>query len=260
MSLVLPPGTILQHMYLTERLRALPVGRFVEVGVGNGHLSALLLDLGWQGAGYDLSEEALVRARERLAPALAAGRLHLHHGDWLQAAEAEPVDLVISSMVLEHLPEAAEARYFERCREALAPGGRAILFVPASMKHWGIEDDIAGHLRRYTAQTLQARLAELGWHAEHTAGLTYPLSNWLMPLSNLLVNRSERHKLALGVQERTESSGRRDVLLKTRFPPVLGLVLNPITLYPLHLLQKAMSGHADALVLYAECLPDGRVA
>ena len=46
---VLPPGTLLQHMYLRERLRDRPAGTFVEVGVGSGHMSRLLLDLGWSG-------------------------------------------------------------------------------------------------------------------------------------------------------------------------------------------------------------------
>ncbi|MDB5097069.1 MAG: conserved hypothetical methyltransferase [Cyanobacteria bacterium RYN_339] len=255
MAKVLPPGTILQHLYLAERLRTRPPGRFVEIGVGEGHLARRLLSLGWQGDGYDLSAESLARAGANLADEVATGKLRLHHANWLTATEAQPVDLVISCMVLEHLDEQAEARYFERCREALAPGGLAVLFVPASMDHWGIEDDIAGHLRRYTAAGLSERLAGLGWRAAHTAGLTYPLSNWLLPLSNALVNRSERQKLALGVQERTEASGHRDVPMKTRFPSVLGLALNDVTMYPLHVLQKACRANPGAMVLYAECEP-----
>jgi SAM-dependent methyltransferase len=255
MAPILPPGTILQHLYLAERLRSRPPGRFVEIGVGEGHLARRLLALGWQGAGYDLSAAALARAGSLLAPEVATGRLTLHHGDWLAAPAAEPVDLVISCMVLEHLDEATVARYVERCRAALAPGGLAVLFVPASMQHWGIEDDIAGHLRRYTAEGLQARLAGLGWQVAHHAGLTYPLSNWLLPLSNFLVGRAERQKLALDVQARTEASGHRDVVGKTRFPSVLGLALNGVTMAPLHWLQKANRHHPDALVLYAECLP-----
>jgi hypothetical protein len=36
----------------------------------------------------------------------------------------------------------------------LAEGGRAVIIVPGSPRHWGVEDVIAGHLRRYTATTL----------------------------------------------------------------------------------------------------------
>lgn len=253
---VLPPGTILQHMYLKERLSARRPGTFVEVGVGSGHISRLLVDLGWRGIGYDLSGEALARAEAVLAPELATGRMALQEGNWLEAADGEPVDLVISSMVIEHLSDADEARYFARCRAALAPGGRAALFVPASMRHWGIEDDIAGHLRRYTAEGLRSRLAALGWRPDHTAGLTYPLSNLLLPVSNALVSRAERQKEALSLQARTEASGRRDVAGKTSFPSMARLLLNEATMAPFHMLQKAGRHNPNALVLYAEASPE----
>jgi SAM-dependent methyltransferase len=253
---VLPPGTILQHMYLKERLRDRPAGTFVEVGVGSGHISRLLLDLGWAGVAYDLSEEALARAEAGLAPEIAAGRMALRAGNWLDAADGGKTDLVISSMVIEHLSEADEARYFARCRDILAPGGLAVLFVPASMRHWGIEDDIAGHLRRYSADGLRARLGDLGWRAGHLAGLTYPLSNALLPLSNALVARAERQKESLSLQARTEASGRRDVAGKTSFPAVAHLLLNEATLAPFHWLQKAGRHSPNALVLYAEASPE----
>lgn len=254
---VLPPGTILQHMYLKERLRDRAPGTFIEVGVGNGHISRLLLDRGWRGVGYDLSAEAIERARPLLAPELATDTMTLEVGNWLEASVEEPVDLIISSMVIEHLPEPDEARYFERARQALAPGGRAVLFVPASMKHWGIEDEIAGHLRRYTAEGLTHRLTALGWRPEHLAGLTYPISNMLLPLSNALVTRAERQKEALSVQARTEASGRRDVVGKTTFPAGLSLLLNEVTMAPFHLWQKAARRSPDAMVLYAEATPIG---
>jgi hypothetical protein len=55
----LPPGTILQHRYLKERLSRLRPGRFVEVGCGKGFTSRVLLDAGWTGIGYDLNPDSL---------------------------------------------------------------------------------------------------------------------------------------------------------------------------------------------------------
>ena len=54
--------------------------------------------------------------------AVSAGRYQLEQRDWLEAQDAEPADLVASCMVLEHLAEADEARYLERCRKALKRG------------------------------------------------------------------------------------------------------------------------------------------
>lgn len=250
-----PPGTILQRLYVRERVRHLPPGRFVEVGVGTGGLSRELLSLGWRGEGWDLNPATAERAAATNVDAVAAGRYVVHAGDWVEAAGDDSADLVVSSMVIEHLTLEREARYFGRCREVLEPGGRAIVLVPASPKHWGIEDEIAGHLRRYTRETLRRRLEELGFRVEHLAGLTFPLSNVLLPLSNALVRRAEAHKRELPADERTRQSGARDVRFKTTFPAAARLVLNERALYPLHLLQKATRENERALVLYAEATP-----
>ena len=251
---VAPPGTILQRLFLRERLRAVPPGRFVEIGVGTGGLSHELLRLGWHGEGWDLSEEAVARSTATNAGAVDEGRYSVRRGDWLEEPGGK-ADLVASSMVIEHLPDEREARYFERCREVLSERGRAVVLVPASPQHWGIEDEIAGHKRRYTREGLTARLDEFGFDIEHIAGLTFPVSNVLLPISNALVHRSEGHKRALTEEERTRQSGTRDVAFKTTFPRALGLVLNERTLYPLHLVQKAARRSERALVLYAEATP-----
>jgi SAM-dependent methyltransferase len=249
-----PPGTILQRLYMRERLRDVVPGRFVEVGVGTGRLSRELIRLGWCGEGWDLSAKAVARTRETNASAIEARRYKVRHGDWLVEATGK-ADLVLSSMVIEHLAEAEEARYFERCQEVLAPGGRAVLFVPASPRHWGIEDEIAGHRRRYTRTNLRARLDALGFQVDHLAGLTYPISNALLPISNVLVRRAEGHKRQLSEETRTRQSGTRSVPFKTNFPRATAFILNERALYPLHVLQKLFRGSDRALVLYAEATP-----
>jgi SAM-dependent methyltransferase len=254
---VLPPGTILQFLYLRERWGDRVPGRFVEIGPGAGELSALLLGLGWKGVGYEPGPAA-ARARARNAAAVADGRYEVREEDWLTAAPDDPADLVISSMVVEHLPDEQEAAYFARAATTLRPGGRAALLVPSSPRHWGIEDDVAGHQRRYTRAGLRARLDELGWTLEHAAGLTFPLSNALLPISNRLVARAEADRLAMSELERTLHSGNREVEGKTTFPAAARLVLNERALYPLHALQKAFRRSDRALVLYAEATPTSR--
>jgi SAM-dependent methyltransferase len=242
-------------MYIRERLRGRPPGRFVEVGVGSGALSSVLLGLDWQGVAYDISLDAVVAAQKLNSDHIARGRYEVRHEDWLEAEASTRVDLVISSMVIEHLSSDKEEQYFERCRSWLRRGGLAIVLVPASPAHWGIEDEIAGHIRRYTRQGISQRLRELSWTPRHVAGLTYPLSNVLLPVSNLLVSRAEAQNREFSQEERTRRSGVRKVPLKTHFPQVFALFLNRATLYPLHLLQKANRTNEKALVLYVECTP-----
>lgn len=254
--MILPPGTLLQQMYFRERLRALPRGRFVEVGAGQGIVSKTLLDLGWRGRAYELNADALAAAAELNRAALSEGRYELEPRDWLGAADTERADLVASCMVLEHLADADEARYLERCRTALKRGGKGVLFVPACRDYWGIEDEIAGHLRRYTFESLRQSIEARGLRVSHLAGLTYPLSNLLFPLSEFLVRRAERGKLALSPAERTRLSGNRDVAFKTRFPAPLRLVLNEWVLSPLHWLQKLNARNPRSMVIYAEFSAD----
>ena len=250
--MILPPGTILQQMYFKERLAKLPRGRFVEVGAGQGIVSKTLLDCGWSGSAYDLNGESLAVASEVNRPAVSEGRYRVVHGDWLESpAEASP-DLVVSCMVIEHLDDAKEARYFERVRDSLAPGGTGVLLVPGSPEHWGVEDEIAGHFRRYTFEELRRRIESHGLAVRHIAGLTFPVSNLLFPLSEFLVRRAERRKMELSVQQRTELSGNRAVPFKTTFPGVLRLLLNEVVMYPLHLLQKLNARNARSMVIYAE--------
>ena len=253
--MILPPGTILQQMYLKERLHGTPPGTFVEVGAGQGIVSRTLLGLGWKGRAYDLNPASLEVAAQVNADAVAEGRYTTKHGDWLEEAGGDKADLVISCMVLEHLDDAHEARYLERCREVLRPGGTGVLLVPGCPELWGMEDDIAGHLRRYTAESLRSRLEAHGFTVRHVAGLTYPLSNLLFPVSEFLVKRAERQKMALSAQQRTELSGNRNVKFKTTFPAVLGLVLNDVVMSPLHWLQKANARNPRSMVIYAEFSP-----
>ncbi|VTU13707.1 16S ribosomal RNA methyltransferase KsgA/Dim1 family protein [Variovorax sp. SRS16] len=254
---VLPPGTLLQLMYLEERLEPLTPGRFVEIGPGAGEITQVLLDRGWSGSSYDLDSGTIAMLDARFAEEIAQQRFAAINSDFLNlpAAQLEPVDLVISCMVMEHLDEAAEARFMGVASRILRPAGLMIGFVPGSPSHWGIEDDIAGHCRRYTRSSFAKLTASNRWRILHMAGLTFPVSNLLLPLSNYLVRKSESAKLTLSALERTKQSGRREVSFKTKFPTVLGMVLNRVTMSPLHWLQKLFARSDSALVLYFEVKP-----
>jgi len=253
---VLPPGTILQLMYLGERLRRTPPGRFIEIGPGRGEITKLLLSCGWSGFSYDLDPITIATLRERFAMEISVKRFTPINADYLSSpVSSEKVDLIISCMVMEHMEDNSQFAFMQTSLERLNKGGKMIGLVPASPAHWGIEDDIAGHRRLYTRSGIAALAATSGWALQHIAGLTFPLSNFLLPVSNSLVNRSEREKLALSPLERTKQSGRRRVKFKTSFPSILGVLLNKFTLFPMYLLQNICVKSDRALVLYFEVAP-----
>ena len=254
---VLPPGTLLQLMYLDERLKNIPPGRFIEVGPGSGEITKRLLKAGWSGTVYDLSAKTLDGIKQRFASEIADDRLILILGDYLNASSAEGAraDLIISCMVMEHLDDESERKFMELSAMRLNFGGRMIGLIPSSPRHWGIEDDIAGHYRRYSRESLLSLLHATRWSLSHVAGLTFPISNLLLPLSNLLVRRHEASKLELSSLERTKQSGRRNVRFKTHFPAYWKLLLNDRTMLLLYWIQNMFTNSNNVLVLYFEASP-----
>lgn len=252
---VLPPGTLLQLMYLRERLLSIPPGRFIEIGPGSGEITNLLLNAGWVGQSYDLELKTIGALKTRFTKEISEHRFSPVNEDYLLAKMPEKVDLVISCMVMEHLDETAESLFMTQSLKNLKQDGIMIGLVPSSPENWGIEDDIAGHCRRYTRNSIKVLATKNGWDLRHIAGLTFPISNFLLPISNFLVNRSERGKLTLTALERTKQSGMRSVKYKTHFPLLLGLMLNKYTLKPLHIIQKLCAKSERALVLFFEVSP-----
>lgn len=242
-------------MYLEERLRQRSPGTFIEVGVGSGHYSACLVAMGWRGIGYDVDEVSLSNAESVNRAAVARGVYELKKGDWLRVDETMRVDLILAGMVLEHIEDSARDDFLAACRRHLASGGRCIFLVPGSPRDWGIEDEIAGHYRRYTPAELREFLESRGWIIHDLAGLNYPLSNLMLPFSNWLTRRSEGYKRQFTMQERTKLSGRRSVPGKTHLPDRMSLLVNRWTMYPFHWLQKLFRNSDRALVLYVECEP-----
>lgn len=251
---VLPPGTLLQLMYLKERLKAMPPGRFIEIGPGSGEITKLLLGMGWSGVSYDLDANTVQALKERFSSEIAAGRYAPINEDFLTAKQ-DKADLVISCMVMEHLEDDLQQQFLHKSQQALTLQGCMIGIVPGSPQDWGIEDDIAGHCRRYTRDDISTLANKHGWRASHVAGLTFPVSNLLLPISNYLVSKNERSKLTLSALERTKLSGRRHVLFKTHFPNLLHIVLNTCVMLPFHWLQKLCSASSRALVIYFELKP-----
>lgn len=254
--LVLPPGTLLQLMYLRERISKIPAGRFIEVGPGSGEITRLLLDYEWFGCSYDLEAKTIASLRERFAKEIVEQRFTAINDDFLSSSTHEKVDLVISCMVMEHLDDDIQNDFMKISAKHLKKGGIMIALVPSSPSHWGIEDDIAGHYRRYTKHSIETLTSVSGWKLMHIAGLTFPISNFLLPISNFLVNRNERSNLKLSTLDRTKLSGRRQVKFKTFFPSIFGLLLNKYTLSPMYILQKLFSKSEHALVLYFEAQPN----
>lgn len=249
----LPPGSILQLMYLKRRLSKLKPGFFIEIGPGAGDITNLLLQNGWHGISYDLDESTVHKLNTKFKAFVNTHSYQAINENFLDNQHNHPqVDLFISCMVIEHLDASEQAIYFEKCYKLMAHDGVLINIVPANKNAWGIEDEIAGHYRRYNFQDLSVIATNHNYSIAHLAALTYPISNLLLPLSNFLVRRKEGKYKTLDMQSKTKLSGRRGVKFKTHFPNIFNVILNEVSLYPLYLLQILFNKTSHALVVYSE--------
>lgn len=125
----------------------------LDVGCGTGTILGHLGSFG-PAFGVDCSSEALRfclhRGQERVVQSFATAL----------PFEDESFDLVCALDLLEHVSDdVASLKEFGRvCR----PDGRILLTVPAYHFLWGRQDEIAHHLRRYTAGELQAKIQAAG--------------------------------------------------------------------------------------------------
>jgi SAM-dependent methyltransferase len=144
--------------------------RILDVGCGTGANLELLGKYG-EAEGVDVSEEALSFCRAR-------GLDKVHHGEAerLPFADAS-FDLVTGLDVVEHLDD--DVAGLKEMYRVLKPQGRALLFVPAFMFLWGVQDDISHHRRRYTIPDLRKAVEAAGFEVERT---TYANLSFFAPI------------------------------------------------------------------------------
>jgi tRNA (cmo5U34)-methyltransferase len=106
------------------------VAHVVELGCGEGHLSAAILGAipGISVNALDGSEEMRKLAAERLrefGPRARVEHFDLEQSDWLSFVEG--ADAVVSSLALHHLDGSGKERVFKEIRERLTPSGAILI-------------------------------------------------------------------------------------------------------------------------------------
>jgi SAM-dependent methyltransferase len=151
-----------------------PGYRVLEVGCGTGNVLRVLRQACPDGTvvGLELWLDGLRFAQQR-------SRGPLVQGDVRNSPFGKPFELIGMFDVLEHIPEELET--LVALREALAPGGRLMLTVPAHQYLWSYFDEAAQHCRRYSSREIRARLIEAGFEVEFLSQFmtcTFPIV-WL---------------------------------------------------------------------------------
>ena len=139
--------------------------RILDVGCGTGGNLEMLEKFG-AAEGVDVSDDALEFCQSK--------GLTAHRGLAEKLPFADAIfDVVTALDVVEHLDDdvAGLAEMFR----VLKPGGKTLIFVPAFMWLWGVQDDVSNHRIRYTKKQIVERLEKAGFAIERAtyANITF---------------------------------------------------------------------------------------
>jgi 2-polyprenyl-3-methyl-5-hydroxy-6-metoxy-1,4-benzoquinol methylase len=174
-------GEAENHHYLVPAvLRALPRGkvRVLDLGCGNGALTARIHQAGKEVTGIDFTPSGIERARQT-----NPGVEFLVHdlNEPLPDSLQNRFDVVVSAEVIEHL--FLPGTLFTRCREALGDRGQAIITTPfhgfwknlaivitgKSDNHWNPMADY-GHIKFFSRRTLKELARQNGFEPVSVTG------------------------------------------------------------------------------------------
>lgn len=137
-------------------LKAVPNGRLLDVGCGDGEWLVSMHTLGWQVEGIDFDCQAVEAARQRGVRA-KCGILQQ------QAFPDKSFDAVTLNHVIEHVSEPVQT--VAECARILKPGGKLILLTPnsTSLSHRLFKDNWRGlepprHLHLFSMGSIQQLL------------------------------------------------------------------------------------------------------
>lgn len=143
--------------------------RILDVGCGTGANIRMLSQFG-EAEGVDVSDDALEFCRKKGLKVEKGTAEELPFAD-------ESFDLTTALDVIEHLDD--DAAGLKEMFRVTRKGGYSLIFVPAFMWLWGVQDDISHHRIRYTRRQIVERLKVAGYEIERA---TYANFTFFAPI------------------------------------------------------------------------------
>jgi SAM-dependent methyltransferase len=139
--------------------------RILDVGCGTGANLEMLSQFG-EAEGVDVSDDALEFCRRKGLAVQKGIAERLPYAD-------ESFDITTALDVIEHLDD--DIAGLREMHRVTRTGGYALVFVPAFMWLWGVQDDVSNHRIRYTRKQIAERVRKAGFQVERAtyANLTF---------------------------------------------------------------------------------------
>lgn len=163
-SLEITSEAVHYNQWIYDLMRPYLGARVLELGAGIGVMTPFFLLEGREVTAIDIDEQLIHRHRQRVAasPRLTVSCVSIQE---LAAKNEyrEAFDAVVSSNVLEHIPDGTDREAVIAMSGLLRPGGFAVHWVPACQCIFGSLDASFGHQRRYNRKMAQALFGQAGF-------------------------------------------------------------------------------------------------
>ncbi len=147
-----------------------------EIGGGNGFVSLGLKQSGIPTVVVEPGAQGAAIAADR-------GLIVVNSTFSEDTFETESLPSIGLFDVIEHIDD--DLAFLQACHRALAPDGFLYITVPASPALWSVDDEYAGHFRRYTREGLAKVLQSAGFEPVQVSGFFLLLVPPLMLLRTL---------------------------------------------------------------------------
>jgi len=228
------PGSIVTWLAVRSALltRGVGPGTFLDVGCGEGWMTKKVTSLGMRGVALEPSEIAFRRA------ASGSHLSDVHEVELLNLAlnefeRLDKFDLGCAFTVIEHVAD--DVSFLKELTKYVRRGGWLVITVPAGEDRWTTEDDLVGHLRRYSHDSLKAVMESAGLARNlQVTGIGFPFMNMTELIRNKLLERRAIGATDHSTFDKTSASGVWKTKWLNTFPRILGLLFNAISLKPVY--------------------------
>ncbi|MEK8018085.1 MAG: class I SAM-dependent methyltransferase [Candidatus Parabeggiatoa sp.] len=188
-------------------------GTFLEIGAGNFQLSTELLSYFDTGVALDFHPE-MADIYAGLCTDLK-NRLEMKRADFLSTHFTDTYDCVVACEVMEHVIN--DVDFINKVYQLLNPNGQAIISVPARMKYWAKDDEMAGHIRRYEKDALLRLFQKAQFKHIIIISYGYPFVNLLRLARILMAKQQYKERINWSQEQLTQKSGVNRVPFLLRF-------------------------------------------
>lgn len=138
--------------WIIEKFKPYIGEKILEIGTGQGNFKKYLDKTADQYHSVDIDADVIARAKTR-DPKGNYFVSDVSSPEFLNIAEKLGLDTVMCVNVFEHIPAQHEA--MNNMLNALKPGGHLLIFVPAFNTLYNDMDRMAGHVTRYTKNSIK---------------------------------------------------------------------------------------------------------